>query len=124
MPTKSRACRVLPFTILCVLVAVSYAGGQQGQPATAKPGSSANMLVSDASKYVGAETCKTCHEEIYNGWEKTPHWKTTLNKDGGPPNRVAKAATAPARSTSPAEAIRARSSCSASIPARKPAPAV
>ncbi|MGC1374093.1 MAG: DmsE family decaheme c-type cytochrome [Candidatus Sulfotelmatobacter sp.] len=35
----------------------------------------------DASKYVGAETCKTCHEEIYNAWEKTPHWKTTLNKE-------------------------------------------
>ena len=39
---------------------------------------------SEGSKYVGAETCKTCHEEIYNAWEKTPHWKTTLNKDGGP----------------------------------------
>ncbi|MFZ0292540.1 MAG: DmsE family decaheme c-type cytochrome [Candidatus Sulfotelmatobacter sp.] len=37
-----------------------------------------------ASSYVGSETCKTCHEEIYNSWEKTPHWKTTLNKAGGP----------------------------------------
>ena len=38
----------------------------------------------EASKYVGAETCKTCHEEIYSAWEKTPHWKTTLThkKDG------------------------------------------
>jgi DmsE family decaheme c-type cytochrome len=33
---------------------------------------------------VGAETCKTCHEDIYNSWAKTPHWKTTLNKLGGP----------------------------------------
>ena len=39
--------------------------------------------VQDSSKYVGAETCKTCHEEIYNSWEKSPHWKTTLNKSGG-----------------------------------------
>ena len=38
----------------------------------------------EASKYVGAETCKTCHEEIYNAWEKTPHWKTTLDTKGGP----------------------------------------
>ena len=38
----------------------------------------------DVSKYVGAETCKTCHEEIYNAWSKTPHWKTTLNTNGGP----------------------------------------
>jgi DmsE family decaheme c-type cytochrome len=36
------------------------------------------------SDYVGAEVCKTCHEEIYNGWEKTPHWKTTLDTKGGP----------------------------------------
>ena len=33
---------------------------------------------------MGAETCKTCHEDIYNNWEKSPHWKTTLNKEGGP----------------------------------------
>ena len=38
----------------------------------------------DASQYVGSDTCKTCHEGIYNAWEKTPHWKTTLNKEGGP----------------------------------------
>ena len=38
----------------------------------------------EASEYVGAETCKTCHEEIYNTWEKTPHWKTTLDTKGGP----------------------------------------
>ncbi|MGB9236269.1 MAG: DmsE family decaheme c-type cytochrome, partial [Terriglobales bacterium] len=30
---------------------------------------------------MGADNCKTCHEEIYNAWEKTPHWKTTLNKE-------------------------------------------
>ncbi len=44
----------------------------------------ASVPSSDASKYVGAETCKTCHEEIYSAWEKTPHWKTTLNTKGGP----------------------------------------
>jgi len=32
--------------------------------------------------FVGSETCKTCHEEIFNGWEKSPHWKQTL-KEGG-----------------------------------------
>jgi DmsE family decaheme c-type cytochrome len=30
------------------------------------------------SRYVGSETCKTCHEEIYKNFENTPHWKTTL----------------------------------------------
>jgi hypothetical protein len=33
--------------------------------------------------YVGAEVCKTCHEDIYNSWEKSPHWKTTLDTKAG-----------------------------------------
>lgn len=37
----------------------------------------------DAADYVGSDTCKTCHEDIYKAWEKTPHWKTTLNKAAG-----------------------------------------
>jgi DmsE family decaheme c-type cytochrome len=34
------------------------------------------------AEYVGSETCKTCHEALYNGWEKSPHWKQTF-KEGG-----------------------------------------
>ena len=37
---------------------------------------------SNGSEYAGAESCKTCHEDIYNGWEKSPHWKQTY-KEGG-----------------------------------------
>ena len=36
------------------------------------------------AEYVGAIVCKTCHEDIYNNWEKSPHWKTTLDTKGGP----------------------------------------
>jgi len=36
------------------------------------------------SEYVGAEVCKTCHADIYNAWEKSPHWKTTLDTKEGP----------------------------------------
>ncbi len=32
------------------------------------------------AKYVGSETCKTCHEDLFKNLETTPHWKTTLNK--------------------------------------------
>jgi DmsE family decaheme c-type cytochrome len=28
----------------------------------------------EASRYAGSETCKTCHEDIYNSFEKTRHW--------------------------------------------------
>src|SRR5271156_1223893 len=34
------------------------------------------------AQYVGSETCKTCHEAIYNGWEKSPHWNQTYAKGG------------------------------------------
>ncbi|MGA8230190.1 MAG: hypothetical protein WB795_01820, partial [Candidatus Acidiferrales bacterium] len=37
-----------------------------------------------ASDYVGSETCKTCHADVFSGWEKTAHWKTTLDTRGGP----------------------------------------
>lgn len=42
---------------------------------------------SDKPQYMGAEVCKTCHEDIYNGWEKSPHWKTTLDAKAGPPHQ-------------------------------------
>src|SRR5215469_2650695 len=36
----------------------------------------------DTGKYVGADVCKTCHEEIYKKhFELTPHFQTTL--EGG-----------------------------------------
>jgi DmsE family decaheme c-type cytochrome len=37
---------------------------------------------SDPSLYVGSETCKTCHEDIFKNFETTPHWKTTFTKKG------------------------------------------
>ena len=42
----------------------------------------ANKSAAVPSEYVGSETCKTCHEEVYKSWEKGPHWKQTL-KEGG-----------------------------------------
>ena len=106
-PNNCRASRVVLFSVLgLVAVVATFASGQvraqvadKSAPPAGPPASSAlssnasnasnssdasNALSSDASKYVGAETCKTCHEEIYNSWEKTPHWKTTLDKEGGP----------------------------------------
>jgi hypothetical protein len=37
-----------------------------------------------ASDYVGSETCKTCHADVFSSWEKTAHWQTTLDTKGGP----------------------------------------
>ena len=38
----------------------------------------------DPSLYVGAETCKTCHEDIFKNFETTPHFVTTLENKRGP----------------------------------------
>jgi len=49
---------------------------------TAQEKSSPNSTEAKPSEYAGAEVCKTCHAEIYNGWEKGPHWQQTY-KEGG-----------------------------------------
>jgi len=68
------------------------ASGLSSSPAANTSGSSQSAPSSD---YVGAETCKTCHEDIYNSWEKTPHWKTTLDTKGGPARQGCEACHGP-----------------------------
>ncbi len=53
---------------------------QQPVSSTAKPPAS----TPEDSQYVGSDTCKTCHEDLYNSWAKTPHWKTMLDKRSSP----------------------------------------
>jgi DmsE family decaheme c-type cytochrome len=88
---NSRAVRLL--LSIAFLLVVGLAPAQTSPPAASKsvqpspaPVAAAPSTDSskDASGYVGAETCKTCHEETYNAWEKTAHWKTMLNVKGGP----------------------------------------
>jgi DmsE family decaheme c-type cytochrome len=56
----------------------------RAQGPKAPPAAAPDSKDSAQAQYVGSEVCKTCHEDIYNGWEKTPHWKTTLDTKGGP----------------------------------------
>ncbi|MGA7189425.1 MAG: cytochrome c3 family protein, partial [Candidatus Acidiferrales bacterium] len=74
--------------VLGLLAVPVLAQPQKGSTATdksapaaqeAKPAQKPDSAPSD---YAGAEACKTCHEEIYNGWEKSSHWKQTY-KEGG-----------------------------------------
>ena len=51
------------------------------------------------AQYIGSEVCKTCHEDIYDNWEKTPHWKTMLDTKGGPSHQGCESATARDRRT-------------------------
>ncbi len=89
MPRHCQASRILLSLILFVVAGLTLAPGQTAPPSPEKSAQSTTAPApsappADASQYVGAETCKTCHEEIYNAWEKTPHWKTALNAKGGP----------------------------------------
>ncbi len=89
-PANFRTARVLLFSSpFLLLLTIAVAPGEARQQVADKGPQAASSAVPGApslegSKYVGAETCKACHAEIYAAWEKTPHWKTTLNKDGGP----------------------------------------
>lgn len=68
----------------CIVHTVAYAAEEKVAASKPDPSSAIAGAEKNASEYVGAETCKTCHEDIYNNWAKTPHWKTTLNTKGGP----------------------------------------
>ena len=55
------------------------------------------VATSTGNKYAGAEECKTCHEEIYQSFDKSPHWKTLLNERGGPAKQGCEACHGPGR---------------------------
>jgi DmsE family decaheme c-type cytochrome len=91
VPTKASLVIYRFLLLIFFLCVVIFAPGQTSPPtpgktvqSTTAPAAAAPSSSPDVSKYVGAETCKTCHEEIYDAWEKTPHWKTTMNTKGGP----------------------------------------
>src|ERR1022692_4421213 len=75
--------------LLCSASPISQGQEPAGEKKFQSGGVSSSTAKSAASpaedsKYVGSDTCKTCHEDLYNSWAKTPHWKTTLDKKAGP----------------------------------------
>jgi DmsE family decaheme c-type cytochrome len=55
------------------------------------------VATSTENKYAGAEECKTCHEEIYQRFDESAHWKTLLNERGGPTKQGCEACHGPGR---------------------------
>jgi DmsE family decaheme c-type cytochrome len=97
-----RARRVLFFAaLLGAFVCLSISVRAQDGPKASGQGYSSAASASDSSQsaassdYVGSETCKACHEDLYNSWEKTPHWKTTLDTKGGPSRQGCEACHGP-----------------------------
>jgi hypothetical protein len=72
----------VPFTVIVGFGALAVAADR---PKTV-PDESAKRYerMTDPSLYVGPETCKTCHEDIFKNSETTPHFVTTLENKRGP----------------------------------------
>ncbi|HUO33734.1 MAG TPA: DmsE family decaheme c-type cytochrome [Candidatus Acidoferrum sp.] len=72
-----------------LMLVLSYQGPARGQDSIssskdAKASASQTTDPQAGATYMGSEVCKSCHTDIYNNWEKSPHWKTTLNTKEGP----------------------------------------
>jgi len=88
-----RRFRILASSLITIVVmlganALSHArtpGGAASSAVTVRAGQDAVAAQAQSStgKYAGMESCKTCHEEIYEGFQKGAHWKTTLDTRGG-----------------------------------------
>jgi DmsE family decaheme c-type cytochrome len=93
--------RVSSFLALAIVLALVFAasaaaddnsGKRRDEPAKtkAKPEQAQKYVrPSDPSLYVGADTCKTCHEDMptkgfYKSYEDSPHFVTTLDSKRGP----------------------------------------
>lgn len=51
--------------------------------ATLAQSNQAASSTSGASQYVGAETCRTCHEDEFSGLQRTPHSKSHIKEKSG-----------------------------------------
>src|SRR5262249_46764305 len=72
-------------------------GKQKNPKRSAAPEQKADERPTDPSLYVGAETCKTCHEEAAAGYDKGPDWRTALAKHPGPEGKGCEACHGPGK---------------------------
>ena len=76
-------------TILMLLVLSAVAGVAAADKSKSADQEKKYARPTDPSLYVGAETCKTCHEDMpskgfYKSYEDSPHYVTTLDTKKGP----------------------------------------
>lgn len=71
--TKVRIC------LFGVIVQAVLFGMFHGTSANCQEQKAIDSPPASAPQYVGSDTCKTCHEDLYkSNFERTPHFKTTL----------------------------------------------
>ncbi|OLC89274.1 MAG: hypothetical protein AUH86_25820 [Acidobacteria bacterium 13_1_40CM_4_58_4] len=76
-------------TILVILVLLVMAASAAADKTKSADQEKKYARPTDASLYVGSETCKTCHEDMpskgfYKTYEDSPHFVTTLDTKRGP----------------------------------------
>ena len=85
-------CLVIPILAGAMLLLAAMVPGRAQQsgstPDSSKQAKKYERLT-DPSLYVGAETCKTCHEDMpvkdfFKNYEASPHFVTTLDTKKGP----------------------------------------
>ncbi len=108
MMGKNRSTRILrillPVAAILIFSLVLHAQGKSRAVSSTQPNQDPKTSTAPPSTppakdsdYVGAEACKVCHEDIYNSWEKTPHWRTTLDSKGGPSHQGCEACHGPGK---------------------------
>ena len=81
MPAK--LFRFLAVAGLLICGAAAQQPAAPAAPAASSPAASEPAAPALKPGYVGTETCKACHEEIYNNFAKSPHFAVDSNKSRG-----------------------------------------
>jgi DmsE family decaheme c-type cytochrome len=74
--SRSKRIGIAILSFFTTMVLIASAMGQTSPNTPQKP--------TVNSEYVGAETCKTCHEDLFNGLQATRHWNNVLKTKQGP----------------------------------------
>lgn len=94
--------RLMALPLICMGVATPAlaspgAGAQAANKTKATAHEKRYERPADPALYAGAETCKTCHEDVYKKYEETAHFATTLDTKKGPEWRGCEACHGPGR---------------------------
>lgn len=83
--------------ILCLLLGVVQAASGKQEKQQKKDATPSSQNTVDASQYVGSDTCKTCHEDLYKNFETSPHFKTLTVAKWGPERHGCEACHGPGK---------------------------
>ena len=96
-----RSAAIATLTLLSMQQTLLHAQEKPASSSTPAAAAATTQPEVATARYLGSETCKTCHEDIYNGWEKSSALEdhdSTQKVDH--PNTGARTATGPVQLTS------------------------